>query len=285
MRAVLGAAIGCTFAVGVLLALRSGSPAPNRRSRGPLVHLIESAHVPRLGVAGLLGACALSAIAIGLAALLLTGLAVMGLIAALAGGGVPVLLLRRRARSRARALRTAWPEAVDVLVSAVRAGMALPEALADLAIRGPGALRPSFAVFAAHYRASGSFSQALDELEADLNDPVADRVVIALRLARDVGGTDLGRVLTALSEFLREDARTRGEIEARYSWTVNAARIAVAAPWVTLVVLATRPETVAAYSTAAGTTVLLACAGLSVVAYRTMMLFGSLPAEQRLVRR
>ena len=40
--------------------------------------------------------------------------------------------------------------------------------------------------------------------------------------AREVGGTDLGRLLSTLSGFLRDDARTRAELLARQSWSVNA---------------------------------------------------------------
>ena len=60
---------------------------------------------------------------------------------------------------------------------------------------------------------------------------MGDRLVESLRIAREVGGTDLGHLLRTLSGFLREDARTRAELETRQSWTVNAARLAVAAPW------------------------------------------------------
>ena len=42
--------------------------------------------------------------------------------------------------------------------------------------------------------------------------------------------------------FLREDARTRAELETRQSWTVNAARLAVAAPWAVLAMLSTNPR-------------------------------------------
>ncbi|MGA1667997.1 MAG: type II secretion system F family protein, partial [Candidatus Nanopelagicales bacterium] len=181
------------------------------------------------------------------------------------------------------ALRSAWPDAVDMLGSAVRAGMSLPEAVIDLGVRGPEALRPAFRSFAADYRASGSFALALDGLKQSLGDPVADRVIVSLGIAREVGGSDLGRVLGTLSDFLRQDARARGEIEARQSWTVNAARVAVAAPWITLLLLCTRPETVAAYSTAMGAIIILGSAALSVVAYRVMTAIGKLPDEPRVL--
>src|SRR5699024_11279417 len=79
--------------------------------------------------------------------------------------------------------------------------------------------------FARDYQASGDFSACLDRLKVRLADPVGDRIVEALRLTRDVGGTDLGALLRTLAGFLREDARTRSELEARQSWTVNAARL------------------------------------------------------------
>ena len=84
------------------------------------------------------------------------------------------------------------------------------------------------------YRATGRFHDCLDRLKDRLSDPVADRIIESLRIAREVGGSDLGRLLRTLSAFLREDARTRAELETRQSWTVNAARLAVAAPWIVL---------------------------------------------------
>ncbi len=87
-------------------------------------------------------------------------------------------------------------------------------------------------------------------------------------MAREVGGSDLGRLLRTLSTFLREDARTRAELETRQGWTVNAARLALCAPWVLLLLLASKPQAVEAYRSTAGTVVLLAGAGVSFVAYR-----------------
>lgn len=113
---------------------------------------------------------------------------------------------------------------------------------------------------------------------------MADRLVEALRIARDVGGTDLGRVLRTLSTFLREDARSRAELEARQSWTVNAARLAMAAPWAVLVLLASRGSTLQAYNTPGGALVLAIGAGASLLAYRMMLSIGRLPEEQRVLR-
>ncbi|MBU6246043.1 MAG: type II secretion system F family protein [Actinomycetales bacterium] len=284
MGAVLGLLFGSGAVLVMLAVTGSGGGAQRSRPVGRLTRMVQASGIPRLTVGTLLGMCAAAALVVGVAALLITAVPVVAGMGAIAAGYLPVLLIRRRASQRTRALRRAWPDAVDGLVSGVRAGMSLPVAVCELGEKGPEPLRPAFTRCAAEYLATGSFGQALDVLQADLADPIADRVVAALRIARDVGGNDLGNVLRSLSALLREDARTRGDIEAKQSWTVNAARLAVAAPWVTLALLCTRPEAVRAYGSAQGALVLLIAAVMSLAAYRAMIAIGRLPVEVRVVR-
>jgi tight adherence protein B len=124
----------------------------------------------------------------------------------------------------------------------------------------------------------------LDRLKADLADPVGDRVVESLRMAREVGGSDLGRLLRTLSTFLREDARARAELETRQGWSINAARLAVAAPWILLALLSLRPEAVASYNGRTGAIVIASGAALCLLAYRVMLRIARLPDEQRVLR-
>lgn len=284
----MGAVIGLAFGIGavlVFLALTGDRRAIGRaRPVGRLTRLVERSGIPRLTTGTLIGMCLAAAVVAGIAVLLVTAVPVVAVMAALVAGPAPIMLLRRRANQRAKALRRAWPDAVDGLVSAVRAGMSLPAAVCALAEKGPEPLRASFGRFASEYLATGSFGQALDLLQQDMADPIADRVVAALQIAREVGGTDLGSVLRSLSTLLREDARTRGDIEAKQSWTVNAARLAVAAPWITLALLCTRPEAVRAYSSMTGALILLVAGAMSVAAYRVMLAIGRLPSEARMVR-
>ncbi|MEO6713889.1 MAG: type II secretion system F family protein [Mycobacteriales bacterium] len=196
----------------------------------------------------------------------------------------PLWLVRARRRKRTVELREVWPEAVDNLASAIRAGLSLPEALSALGTRGPEMLRGPFERFAGDFRATGAFNDSLDRLKHSLADPVGDRVIEALRMAREVGGTDLGRLLRTLSTFLREDARVRAELETRQSWTVNAARLALAAPWMILLLLSIRSEAVRAYRTPAGAIVLMVGAATSAVAYRVMLRIAQLPEEARVLR-
>ena len=285
----MGVVVGLLLGAGLCLVLWAvASPVTRRPERGgwgaTVSDLLVQAGAPGVSPAALIGTCVGTGAMTSVAAVGLTRSPAIAACFALMAAYAPVGLVRTRARSRRSALRGVWPEVVDHLASGIRAGLALPEALGQLGDRGPVELRPAFRAFAEDHRASGRFGDCLDALKARLADPVADRIVEALRLTREVGGTDLGRLLRTLSAFLREDARTRGELEARQSWTVNGAKLAVAAPWVVLAMLSTRPEAASAYNTPAGIAVLAAGAGSSLVAYHLMVRIGRLPEDVRVLR-
>jgi tight adherence protein B len=219
----------------------------------------------------------------GLGVLAMSGSLWLGLAFAGLAGVLPVSMLRARRLRRSRELREVWPDAIDHLASGVRAGLSLPEAVAGLAERGPQPLRAPLARFADDYHATGRFGAALDRLKDELADPTADRVVEALRLAREVGGSELGRTLRTLSGFLRDELRVRKELEARQTWVLVAARMAFVTPWVVLLLLATRPEAVAAYKGAGGAVVLAVGAAMATAGYRLMLAIGRLPSEERVL--
>ncbi|MCW2608473.1 MAG: type secretion system protein [Frankiales bacterium] len=286
----MGPLVGLLFGLGLFLVLRSGSPAPVRT--GPQPETFTDRTRDLLAQAGIEGVtpnqlftlCGVLGLLTALLVFATSQVPLIGLLFGLFAGAAPVVLVRRRRAQRSTELREVWPEAVDNLSSGVRAGLSLPEALTQLGERGPEQLRSAFRRFGEDYRATGRFGESLDRLKANLADPVGDRVVEALRMAREVGGTDLGRLLRTLSTFLREDARTRSELETRQGWTINAARLALCAPWIVLLLLASKPNAVAAYRSAAGTVVLLGGAGTSFVAYRVMMRIAKLPTERRVLR-
>jgi tight adherence protein B len=197
---------------------------------------------------------------------------------------VPSVLVTLRARARRRATRVVWPDVVDHLVSAVRPGLALPDSVVTLARAGPPVTRAAFAEFEAEYRATGNFALCIGQLKDRLADPVADRILETLRMSREVGGSELTTVLRNLAAYLRQEAAIRSEVEARQSWVMNAARLGVAAPWIVLLLLASRPEAAAAYNTAAGATLVLVGLVVSVAAYRVMVAVGRIPDERRWFR-
>ena len=281
---------GVVLGLGMFLVWWSWWPAPTRpvrtgnswkaRTQDRLVR----AGAPGVTPAALMGVAVGAGLVVFLVIAGLSGSAPIGACFALLAGRGPFALVAARANARAGVTRDLWPEVVDSLASGIRAGLSLPEAVGQVGERGPEALREPFALFAEDYRASGRFHECLELLKQRLADPVADRIVETLRITRDVGGTDVGRLLRTLSEFLRDDARTRGELEARQSWTVNAARLAVAAPWVVLGMLATQGSNAAAYNSATGVAVLVIGGASCVVAYRVMMRVGQLPSDVRVLR-
>ncbi len=282
-------AVGAALGAGLFLIWWSTWAVPPRprmypRRRGKVEELLLRAGVERVSASGLVVASGVVGVFVFLIAFVFTGTAAIAACFALFGTLAPIMIIRWRARKRTAALRELWPDVVDHLRSAIRAGLSLPEALMQLGEKGPDELRPQFREFAADYRSGGQFDHSLDRLKDRLADPVADRITEALRLTREVGGTDLGRLLGTLAEFLRDSARTRSELEARQSWTVNAARLAVAAPWVVLALLSTRPEAVAAYNTAGGVLVLVGGLLVSVFCYWLMLRIGALPDDERVLR-
>jgi tight adherence protein B len=65
---------------------------------------------------------------------------------------------------------------------------------------------------------------------------------------------------------------------------VNAARLAVAAPWIVLLLLGTQSTTLTAYNSSGGVVLLALGAVVCVVAYRIMLRFGRLPEQRRVLR-
>ena len=146
--------IGLIFGAGCFLIYWSFWPLSPQRTAlsrdGFLTRLdddIKQAGYRGLTPTGVLLACVL-AFALVFALLATRGVATVALCFAAIAGFAPISIVRARARSRRTELRQVWPDAVDNVTSAVRAGMALPEALSQLAIRGPEELRPAFAEFA-----------------------------------------------------------------------------------------------------------------------------------------
>ncbi|MET4135713.1 type II secretion system F family protein [Pseudarthrobacter sp. PvP090] len=284
----MAALLGMLAGAGLLLIWWSAWEQPKAAGRrlgpGRLEDLLRSAGIERVSGPGLLVSC----LGVGAFSMLVffavTGSWPIAGCFGLFGGWLPMAIVKWRARKRTAVLRQLWPDVVDHLRSAIRAGLSLPEALIQLGHNGPEELRHVFRDFGSDYRSGGQFDPSLTRLKDRLADPVADRIVEALRLTREVGGSDLGRLLGTLAEFLRESARTRSELEARQSWTINAARLAVAAPWVVLMLLASRPEAVAAYSTPLGAAVLVGGLVVSLACYAIMLRIGALPAEERVLR-
>lgn len=227
--------------------------------------------------------CGASGLGTGLVTAFALGSPTIALVAFAGGSYIPLAWARSRRRSRRSGFQACWPEAIDLLSGAVRSGDTLPAAVAVVAERGPELLRPSFRALCADHMVSGDFVGALERMGDALADPTADRVVVTLSVAHRIGGKELGRVLRTLGNFLREDLAVRREIEARQSWTLVAARVAAGAPWLVLLMVASRPQSLQAYNSFAGFMVVAGGAITTFVGYRIMVALGKLPEEPRVL--
>ena len=277
---------GAVLAAGLLLTVspwvwparadRAQSRAGSRTTR-----LLEEAGLAQVAPGAVVGASVASAIVAAAVSWLVVPVPVVAGVAGIAGSLAPIGWLRARRGRLVRSRRALWPDVCDLLIASVRAGLSLPDAVAGLGDSAPAPLRPAFAGFARDLAASGHFESSVLRLKAALGDPVADRIVETLRMARQVGGTELTPVLRALAVSVRADASLRAEVEARQSWIRGAAVLGVAAPWIVLALLAMRPEGAAAYGSAEGIALIVAGAAVSVVAYRIMLRLGRLPEPRR----
>lgn len=263
---------------------RQPTPARKRRLGNRMRDRLNQAGMHDLGIATFGSTCILIGIVAWLVTFSITGSYAIASVVGILLTFSPLWYVTFSARRRRHELSALWPDTIDDLISAIRAGMSLPEALAALALRGPEPLQQHFRDFAAHYQATGRFDECLTTLKARLADADADRIIEALRITREVGGTDLTTLLTTLAAFLRKDLTTRRELIARQSWTTAGARIATVAPWVVLLLLSTRKETTQAFDTPLGIVILATGAIMSAVAYVLMLRLGRLPEPERVLR-
>ena len=270
--------LGCTLGAGFFLVMSVWAwprKAPGR-DRSERQFLRQHSRVITLaGVSAIVGVMA------GAITFAMSGIVGLSIVLAFGAAGVPQFLLARQANKERLVMRTMWPDVVDSLVSALRAGASLPAAVSSLSTLSPRFIAEAAVVFELQFHRSGNFDACLNVMKDTWADPAADRIIEALRLARHVGGSHVTTVLRALGGYLRQESAIRQEVEARQGWIRIAARIGVAAPWIVLALLSTRPEAAEAYNSPAGMAVIFFGLGLCFVAYRIMRAVGILPQPKR----
>ena len=286
--AVLGAGLGCGLwlIVDTLFASRNEVPAgarPDARARptGKLERLLAEAGHPRVSPAMFMVTASLAALATGALVASLIPIPVVAVLAVGAIGFAGFGYVRKQRESRYRRLQQAWPGLIDHLRAGIRSGSDVTTAMMAL----PDTLPPDIRHGVEHFRAAidrgMDTDAALMELASRCANPVSDRICQVLRMAHEVGGTDLPSVLLQLQQSVRSDLAVREDARAAQSWIRSAALLALCAPWIVLVVIGTREQTIGAYQSVQGTVILLVGALVSVVAYRMMKSIGALPESAR----
>jgi len=195
---------------------------------------------------------------------------------------LPTVLLRMKDENSLRELESLWPEILDHIISGISSGLSLAETLADLRNRGPIKTRPIFASVQHSLINGGTFENALELLKVQFANSTCDQVCEVLRFAKSSGGRDMNMTLRTLSDYVRTDLALRNEINAKHGWIKNSAALAAIAPWILLLILASQPNTVSAYSTGSGVGVLLLGVLLTVVAYLWMERVGRIRKVPRI---
>jgi tight adherence protein B len=215
-------------------------------------------------------------------ATLITSSPLIGIPFALVTTTIPTVMIQRKAAKDRALLQNLWPEVLDHIISGLQSGLSLAETLVALGTRGPIKARSIFLLFSENLRSGVDFGQALDELKRSFNDGTADQVCEVIDFARVSGGRDTSLTLRTLSNFIRRDLALRAEITAKHSWVKNSAALAAAAPWILLLLLANQPNTLRAYTSITGFTILIIGALLTLTAYFWMEKVGRLNESPRI---
>jgi tight adherence protein B len=138
---------------------------------------------------------------------LLPGLVCMGVF-----GPLPYLYVLYRKHSRMQAFRAAFPDALDLLVSGLRAGLSFSAALQIVSEESPEPLRSEFAITVEEQALGLEMREALTNLTQRVEVLELRFFVMAVLLQRETGG-NLAEVLSNSAALIRDRFRVLGDIQ------------------------------------------------------------------------
>jgi tight adherence protein C len=137
-------------------------------------------------------------------------LVVLGGVLLFFGLFVPYFLLRRRARARIRKIQRALPDAFDLLLTSVEAGLGVDSAFAIVAERFPGPVGETFSEYLRQVGLGRSRRDALEDIaqRSGVNELI--KLSASVAQATEVG-TTIGDVLRLQAAELRAERRLRAQ--------------------------------------------------------------------------
>lgn len=147
------------------------------------------------------------------------------------GAALPVLWLNAKEKKRLRLFQEQLPDAMDMLVSAMKAGYSFQAAMKFIGEEVPEPLGPEFARFYEEQRLGMEVRTALLALQERTNSLDLRMFVTAILIQRETGG-NLGEVLGKIGSLMRERAALKGEIDTMTAESKLSARILGALPFV-----------------------------------------------------
>ena len=178
----------------------------------PLTAMVERSGL-RLTAGALVLMSAVFALAVFVIIQVLTPYTLAGMVLAVIAGALPILYVRRKARQRINLFEEQFPEAIDLIARALRAGHALPTALQMTSEEVPDPVGGEFKLLFEQQNYGLSMTEALRAFADRVPLLDARFFVTALQTQREMGG-NLSEVLDRLAAVIRERFKVKRQVRA-----------------------------------------------------------------------
>jgi len=175
--------------------------------------------------------------AIGLIAATSIGLIPSLLVAVLIGTALPHKIVSRMGRRRVAAFIKLFPEAIDLMVRALRSGLPISEAIIGAGREIAGPVGAELGRIEAGMRLGRDLDTLLWDIATRIDVPEFRFFIIALSVQRETGG-NLAETLDNLADVLRKRRQMRAKVRAMSSETRATTMILAGLPVVVIVLLA-----------------------------------------------
>lgn len=174
----------------------------------------------------------LSGIGLGLAVFVLSQNPIMALGAAIVGGGgLPRWFLKFAAKRRLKKFVDGFPEAIDIIVRGIKAGLPLADCLHVIASEAQEPIRSEFRMIIEAQAMGLSIGEAVDRLILRLPISETSFFAIVINIQQKAGG-NLSEALGNLAAVLRDRKKLKAKIAALSSEAKASASIIGALPFV-----------------------------------------------------
>ncbi len=153
------------------------------------------------------------------------------LIGGIVGAALPIGWLRMQQGKRLRMFQEQLPDAIDMMVSAMKSGYSFQAAMKFIGEEVPVPLGPEFARFYEEQRLGMEVRTALLALQERIDSLDLRMLITAILIQRETGG-NLGEVLEKISTLMRSRMALKGEIQTLTAESKLSARILGALPFI-----------------------------------------------------
>ncbi|MBO0750332.1 MAG: type II secretion system F family protein, partial [Porphyrobacter sp.] len=152
-------------------------------------------------------------------------------IGVVAGAGLPHFVVGKLINRRLNAFTSKFPDAIELLVRGLRAGLPVTETLGVVSHEIPGPVGIEFRGVTKRIRIGRTMEEALQETANRLGTPEFQFFVITLAIQRETGG-NLAETLSNLADVLRKRAQMKLKIKAMSSESKASAYIVGSLPFI-----------------------------------------------------